>query len=275
MDQKTPLPDTFYKEIASYYDDDARDFERRYNENPVLKKIRNEFRAITRQAAFTRALEIGCGPGLDVCYFAREFPNREFFALDISPNMIRLARQNAESQRIPNIHFAVGSAEDVPDRFPDIQFDLVYVFFGALNTVHDLQVAASCIREYCADQSTVVVTFVNRYYLFEIPLWLAKGRWDKAFERVNARWQGYSDEKKISSRVYSASDVARAFGPFFNITSKRGFSLFYPAWYRSHLLQVLGRFADVLWNVDHFMAKTPFWNTGEYSLYVMRPAEKG
>lgn len=260
----------YYEEVASYYDDDARDFEERYDENPVLQRIRGSFRKITERESFTNALEIGCGPGFDVEYFAATYPDRNLHAIDISPEMIRLARERCEVREIINAHFAVGSVEDISDAFDGKTFDMVYVYFGGLNTVFDLEKAAADIRAVCTDDARLVLTFVNRYYITEVPLWLAKRRFDKAFERIRGKWNGYSDHRKIPSRVLSASDIKSAFGDHFSISQTRGYSLFYPAWYRSHLLSKLGSASETLWKVDRLISNTPFWNIGEYSLYEMR-----
>ncbi|MCH8524253.1 MAG: class I SAM-dependent methyltransferase [Balneolales bacterium] len=261
---------TYYKEVASYYDDDARDFEQRYEVNPVLQRIRGDFRRVTEQHTFSRALEIGCGPGFDVEYFAQTYPDRHIAAIDVSPEMIHLASRKVKEAGLSNTSFAVGSVEQLASAFPDTRFDLVYVYFGGLNTVEDLGLAARHIAEQCTPGATLVLTFVNRYYLTEIPLWLANGRFDKAFERVNNRWRGYSDHRKIPSRPYSSRDIHKAFEPVADITYRRGYSLFFPAWYRSHLLKKLGNSAEKLWNIDAFLSRTPFWNMGEYSLYTMK-----
>lgn len=263
-------PEVYYQQVARYYDDDARDFEQRYQENPVLQRIREDFRRETETGRFSNILEIGCGPGFDVCYYAEKYPDARVHALDVSPEMIDLTRKNAESMGLQNVSYGVGSTEDIATCFGDKQFDLVYVYFGGLNTVFDLAKAARDIEQVCADNAVLVLTFVNRYYLTEIPLWLATGRFDKAFERIRNRWRGYSDHRKIPTRPYSSKDIYTSFGKVFQITRKRGYSILYPAWYRSHLLPRLGGLAEVLWKADRFLAHTPFWNTGEYSLYVMK-----
>lgn len=260
---------TYYDEVADYYNEDAISFEQRYEENPVLQNIRRSFRAITDRHAFNTALEIGCGPGFDVCYFAEKNPDSQVYGIDISPEMVHLARTNVQKATLANTRVETGSVEDLTQLFPQTRFDLVYVFFGGLNTVYDLSMAAANIRAVCSSETRLVLTFVNRYYITEIPLWLAMRRPDKAFERITGRWKGYSDERKLPSNVYSATDIRRAFKPHFTITRTRGYSIFYPAWYRSHLLRKLGSAADTLWKMDRLVSKTPFWNIGEYSLYEM------
>ncbi len=264
----------YYRRVASYYDEDARDFEQRYEENAVLRKIRNDFRRITTEYPFKKALEIGCGPGLDVAWFARNYPDREIDAIDVSPEMIRLAHQKIREYELENTRVAVGSVEDIDHLFPGERYDMVYVFFGGLNTVFDLKKAAEYIRGICADEATLVLTFVNRFYLADVPLWLARGKVSRAFDRLLNRWEGYSAERTIPSRTYTQSDIRRAFSGQFRIIRRKGYCITYPAWYRSHLLPRLPENGEKLWKLDQAINNTPLWNTGEYTLYVMKPIQK-
>lgn len=269
--QKNPDSTQYYRQVAGYYDEDAVDFEQRYHENPVLKRLRSEFRTVAERYSFSKALEIGSGPGFDVTWFASRYPGRTFFALDISPRMIELSRKNTRELGLDNVHHAVGSVENIPEVYPDRRFDMIYVFFGALNTVFDLDRAARLLKQISSPDAVLVLTVVNRYYLTEIPLWLVKGKLRKAFERVRGNWSGYSDLKQIPSRCLSGRDMTKTFGKEFSIIDRRGFCIFYPAWYRAHLLQKLGGKAEWLWKADRLVNRTPLWNMGEYSLYVMRP----
>lgn len=71
-------------------------------------------------------LEIGCGVGRMTKFFAERF--RQVDALDISPTMIRKAREALDGA--PNITFHVGSGVDLKE-FPDATFDYVvsYIVF--------------------------------------------------------------------------------------------------------------------------------------------------
>lgn len=75
-----------------------------------------------------RVLEIGCGTG----EFSRRLAGRaeEVLALDLSPQMIRLARERSELY--PNIAFVEGDV--MARRFPDNHFDCV----ATLTTLHHL-----------------------------------------------------------------------------------------------------------------------------------------
>ena len=47
-------------------------------------------------------LEIGCGPGFDVAWFAGRFPDREITGIDISQNMVNLAQKRISSLGLSN-----------------------------------------------------------------------------------------------------------------------------------------------------------------------------
>lgn len=258
----------YYKRVADYFDKDAGDFDRRYELNPVLKTLRSEFRKTTEQYSFHSALEIGCGTGIDLCYFGIKYPDRKFYGIDISPEMVRFARDKIRSNHLQNTSVDTGNVEDVQELFPDQRFDMAYVYFGALNTVHDLEEAAINLSNLMKPGGKMVLTVVNRYYLLDLPLFLLRGDVKRSLERVTNRWQGYSSAKSLGSRCYSSRDMQRAFSSHFRLIGKRGYCIVYPAWYRDGLLKRLGKWGEWCWKIDVLINKTVFWNTGEYSLYV-------
>ncbi len=266
--------DAYYRRVAAYYDQDARDFLERYEQNYVLQRIRQDFRAITEQYAFASMLEIGCGPGVDLVYFAQKYPRVDIAGIDVSPEMVRLARQILERHGQDRVLVEVGTPEDVPALFPGRKFDLIYCYFGALNTVKDLKQTAGLLRRLVTPQGTLVLTFVNRWYGFDILFYLLKLDVKRAFSRVTNRWSGYSPAKRLDSTCRSARDIHRFFRPEFRIVQRKGYSIVFPAWYRNHRLQPDSRMADVLWRVDTWLNRTPFWNCGEYSLYVLQPEKR-
>lgn len=266
----------YYKKVADYFDVDASDFEKRYEENPVLKRIRESFRRYTEHYSFQNALEIGCGPGIDLIHHGKKYPSRNFYGIDIAPGMVEIARQKIHQHQLSNVKVAAGSVEEINTLFPGQEFDMVYVYFGALNTVYDLKQTAQILRESCTSDATLVLTFVNRHYLMDIPLFLMKGKIKQAFSRLTGRWKGYSPDKSLNSRCFTASDIKKAFSDRFTIESHRGYSILFPAWYRHNHLNRLGeKWGERLWNWDKKINRTPFWNTGEYSLYILKPLNSG
>ena len=150
MDEKN---DNFYEIVSEYYDQDADfGFEERAASNPLLERIRNDFRKITVEYPFSNALEIGCGPGLDIEWFAQQFPDKQFVGIDISEKMIDLAGRRVAKSNLTNATVKVGDERTLKDLRKEGLFDLVYVYFGALNTVKDLSSAAEQIYASLNDQ---------------------------------------------------------------------------------------------------------------------------
>lgn len=95
--------------LADYADKRAYDF--------VLKVI-DEVVKLDKSAEI---LDVGCGPGKWSVLFAKKFDSTT--AIDVSPNMILLARENAGKHNLGNISFHVMDVSKL--NFPDEAYDLV------------------------------------------------------------------------------------------------------------------------------------------------------
>lgn len=262
---------TFYDKVALYYDRESIEFERNYKANPILQRLRADFRAITERYHFDSALEIGCGPGFDLEYFARHHEHTKLRGIDVSPAMIELSRQRLEPYQNQDVNVQVADIEHLDEKLDTERFDLIYCYFGALNTVEDLNYTAEILRRRVNDNSTLVLTFVNKWFLFDI-LWnILRLRWRRSISRLRRVWSGYAPDRPLPSRCHSAREVKQAFGACFKLHYRKGYSIVYPAWFRHRFLPVEGRLGEVLWRIDRFFNRTPFWNLGEYSLYVFKP----
>ena len=270
------VPDPYYQKVAAYYDFDSQNFEERAQQNGVLCRIRSQFREASQPFVKGNVLEIGCGPGLDLVYWARQRPDAMIYGIDISPGMLTRARANCAGEALSNAHAALGSVEDVNSLFPGVRFDCVICYFGALNTARDLRQAAQAIYGAMNPDGVAVLTFVNRWYLFELGWNLARGKWRRATARLQEVWGGYATARTLESRCYSPGDIAQAFGSRFSIEARRGYSILYPAWYRYETwVKRFPIISGALWGIDHALNLTPFWRFGEYALYVLkaRPAK--
>lgn len=257
----------YYKKVGAYYDEDAPQFENRYWANKTLQQIRTSFRRETERYTFENALEIGFGPGVDLIYFAIKYPEREIYGIDISKKMTLHAQKQVDDRQLSNIKIEQGSVEDIDSLFPGIKFDLVYVYFGALNTVEDLSIAAECIKKSLKPTGKLVLTVINKWYWMGMLLPLIKLRYRAAFKRAQKTWGGYSPKRELESKCYSPSGIQKAFKGF-DLVKKRGYSISFPAWYQDSIRKKLGSFAEFLWKFDKLLNKTPFWSAGEYTLFV-------
>jgi SAM-dependent methyltransferase len=158
--------------------------------------------------------------------------------------------------------------ENIQELFPGRQFDLIYVYFGALNTVKDLAVAAGHLDRALAPGGKLVITVINKWYLAGMLLPLLKGKTTIAFQRLRQTWGGYSTSRHLDSKCYTPRAIRKAFEGYKAIR-RRGYSIVFPAWYQDGLRKKLGSLAKLLWKTDGLLNFTPFWSKGEYTLFVL------
>jgi ubiquinone/menaquinone biosynthesis C-methylase UbiE len=263
-----PPNESYYSEVATYYDEDADlGFESRAGGNRSLERIRDDFRRITIRYPFEKALEIGCGPGFDVHWFAMNFPERQFTAVDISARMVELAQAKLDKDNLVNASVVQSDERKLTELFGEGNFDLVYVYFGALNTVENLDSAATEIKRLLKPGGVAVLTFVNKWYLRELMVQMARFRFKTAFARLGKVWGGYSVSRHLPSHCYTPRRIRKAFNGF-TLLERKGYSIFHPAWYNDHKIRNNPAKADRLWNLDQRLQNTPLWAAGEYLLFV-------
>ena len=259
----------YYQQIETYYNSDAEDFDARYWKNPVLQRIRQDFREEVKRFPFAHMLEIGYGTGLDLIHFAKTHPQSKVSGIDISGEMQKIASIKKQKEKLENLRVEKGRVEDLDDIFPGEKFDMIYVFFGALNTVDDLEKTAKVLRRYTAPGGVLVLSFVNKYYIGGMIIELLKLRFRGAFSRLGKVWGGYSPSVFLPSKCYTPGEVKAAFSGF-RLLKTKGYSIVHPAWYYHRLNRLLRRVHRYMWKLDVFLSKTPFWKLGEYTLYVFQ-----
>lgn len=80
--------------------------------------------AIAELGAGERVLDLGSGGGIDCFLAARQVGETgEVWGLDMTPDMVALARHNAGEVGLGNVHFRLGEIEDIP--FGDNSFDVI------------------------------------------------------------------------------------------------------------------------------------------------------
>jgi|TARA_B110000444_G_scaffold240328_1_gene255577 ubiquinone/menaquinone biosynthesis C-methylase UbiE len=256
----------YYNQIGDYYDKDAVDFEHRYWKNDTLQRIRQSFREHVRQYKFTRVLEIGFGPGFDLVHFAQTFPEASIRGLDISAEMVRITNEKILDFNLSNAISKQGSVEDIESQFPGERYDMIYVFFGALNTVDDLSNSMAELERLLLPGGNLVLTFVNKWYVGGILIELLKGRFRSAFDRLKKVWGGYSSSKFLASKCYSSKEVKLS--TTLKCKEQRGYSIFFPAWYYGGIHRRLpNKIRLFLWFIDSKISRTKLGTLGEYMLY--------
>jgi SAM-dependent methyltransferase len=255
------------RKTSAYYDAFAALAEERYASNHVLVRVREAFRRAVEPHPAASVLDLGCGPGTDLAWFADRYPRRRYAGIDVSPRMVELARERLADRAV---RVARGCTEDIPQVFPGEQFDLIYSFFGPLNTEPDLDRAAQVLAQAVAPGGILVLTFVSRMYVVDTAMHLLRGRPGQAVARLTNRWRGYTPHKPIDASLYRPRQIEARFAPCFDVERREGFSILYPAWYRADRFRPDGRLLRALWITDRMLNRTPLWSTGEHVLYVLR-----
>ncbi len=259
----------FYAQVGKYYDDEANEFDDRYWKNPVLQQIRQAFREEVKRHAYSNMLEIGCGTGLDLTHFASIHPSIEIHGIDISPNMTDVAKWKIQKSKLKFVDAHHAGVEDLPTLFPDKKFDLIYVFFGALNTVENFKINADILCNMLSKDGTMILSFVNKWYVGGMIIEALRFRIGRALARIKPQWGGYSPTKYLPSQCYSPRMVKKAFSSMI-LENRAGFSIIHPAWYFTRINQKIGRMTRLLWKVDQKMNKTFMWRFGEYTLFTFK-----
>jgi len=266
------MKNRFYSEVGKYYDEEAADYDSRYWKNPVIQQIRQSFREEVKRYPFKTMLEVGCGTGLDLVHFGITHPETEVRGIDISAEMIRVSKDKIRENQLTNVMAFPVTLEECQALFQDQQFDLIYVFFGALNTSEDLSANADILRKLLAPGGKMVLTFVNKWYLGGIFLDSILLRFGRAISRLKPVWSGYSMMKYLPSRCYTPIEIRKAFKGF-HVIKHQGYSILHPAWYFTRINRKLGRLRKILWKIDKWLTRTPLWRFGEYTLFTLEKTD--
>jgi len=257
-------------DVGRYFDEEADSYIERYRKNPILNRMRRRFRKVTERYPFSFLLDLGCGPGMDLLYFGKKYPDRFLCGVDLSPKMVQIARENLKKEGLSHIPVVLGSVETLSSLFPSGSFDMIIVYFGALNTMKDLSPVVKELKEVSVKGGYLVCTFINRFYIQEAVYSLIRGRGRRGFSRWVRPWRGYSLARYLPTYPRSPREIELSFTPYFKVVYREGFSILFPPWYRPWLYRLYGPFRELLWLGDLVLSQTPLFGFGEYLLYVFQ-----
>jgi ubiquinone/menaquinone biosynthesis C-methylase UbiE len=104
-----------------------------------------------RLAAGMRVLDVGCGRGRIMNHLAALYPNSQFTGMDLSPEAIAFARDEAMGKRLQNIEFVTADLSDFDTTAPDAAFDLITTFDAVHDQARPLNVLKGIHRALRAD----------------------------------------------------------------------------------------------------------------------------
>lgn len=80
-----------------------------------------------------RVLDVGCGSGRIMIRLAELYPRSRFEGLDLSPEAVRRAQNEASGKKLQNVEFSVRDVTDFDQTAPAAAYDLVTTF----DAIHD------------------------------------------------------------------------------------------------------------------------------------------
>ena len=254
------------------FDGVASTYDRSNAVNPLLRAMRDRTRAALQQAAGPkgRVLDLGCGPGTDVVYFAAR--GYDVTAVDWSPAMVQEAHQMIRAAGLGEAARVEQLGIDDLDRLDADPFDAAYSSFGPLNCVTDLSQAARAIAARLRPGGVLVASIIGRVCPWEIALYLSRRDWRRATLRfahtpVPVPLEG----RTVWMRYWTPAEVARAFaGAGFRSRALRSLGLVTPPPYLQAFADRHPRLVDRLQQVEDAVGAWPLLRSwGDHFLIVM------
>ena len=272
------------RETQFAFDGVAATYDQSNAANVLLCAMRERTRAALERLmpSGSRLLDLGCGPGTDVVYFAKK--GFRVTAIDSSAAMVdqairslRAAGLEGNDGQAAVQHLAI---EDVGrgGAFETDWFDAAYSSFGPLNCVPDLFAAARAIAGRVRDGGALIASVIGRICPWEWAVFAARRDFGRAAirfsrERVPVPLQG----RTVWTQYYTPVEFARTFTRAgFQLLSCRALGLFTPPPYLDEFAGRHPRLMTALQRVEDLAGGWPGMRScGDHFLIVMRRAQRG
>ena len=161
-----------------------------------------------------RVLDIGCGTGEDALHLAQL--GAQVLALDISPEMVRVARGKGVNARVLPIEGIHALA---------VAFDLVLSNFGGFNCVQDMSALHKTLAQLVRPEGHLAVCLMGRFCLWESAHYALRGR----FKKAARRWRGETlTSAGLRVSYPTLKQVRQALSPSFNLVADVGIGVSVP-----------------------------------------------
>lgn len=209
---------------AHAFDIIAASYDRLWTDSPVGRLQREAF---WRHAGgylknARNVLDIGCGTGEDAARLTRA--GIQVTAIDISPEMVAVARKRAVDARVLQIE----RLNVLNESFESASFDVAISNFGALNCVERLEGIREPLAKLVAPGGYAILCALGRFCFWETAWFLLSGDLRKA----RRRWGG---EALTSSGVkvfyHSVRKFRRSLYPEFRLLKHTGIGICIPPSY--------------------------------------------
>ncbi|MBS1634754.1 MAG: methyltransferase domain-containing protein [Bacteroidetes bacterium] len=217
-------------------------------------------------------LELNCGTGEDAVYIAEK--GIEVTATDISPEMIRVAKQKDSKQQVK---FIVSSIQELTSK-TDIN-NLGYVFsdFGGLNCLNpeEFRSLAANARRWLNADGYFIAVIMGRKCWWERFFFSWRGEKTKAARRTSQTGvDTVINEQKFLTWYYSPKEVESIFQDHFHTVTIKPIGLFIPPSYLEDWIKKYPVFGNVLILFEKCMGGIgAFANYADHYIIVMQKKE--
>ncbi len=269
-----------YSAVTSAFNRLAPAYDDRYGNraNPLMDWLRAESLRVLRQILPPggRVLEVGCGTGEETLALARS--GYRVLALDVSPEMVRRARQKAAAAGLTGrAEFLALPAGRLAALRPGFPFDGAYAGLGTLNCEPDLESLGFALGRLLRPGAAFVASVINRRCLFEAFWLLAHGRFKGAFTGRGSGWTAASlpsageSPAAVPMRPLSAASLGRALGPAFRPEAWLALPLLLPPAYLAGLFCRHRALFKGLLGLERALRGRPPWRDwGDHTLVILR-----
>jgi len=147
--EREAQPNTVQREYVHGYSE--RELTRLYDQANTLAQL---FHHDTVYPPGSEVLEVGCGVGAQTVHLARNSPDAQITAIDISETALATARVLLEHAGLRNVRLLKADLFALP--FPSDRFDHIFVCF-VLEHLHDPLAALACLKRVLKPGGSITV----------------------------------------------------------------------------------------------------------------------
>ena len=253
------------------FDSVAAEYDGPTGNNALIQRMRTQlWHTVTASLpAGARLLDLGCGTGIDVVYFASR--GYSIVATDWSPHMVERTRSRVVEAGLEHrVRAQVLGVQEIAQLRGE-RFDGIYSNLGPFNCVPDLDEAARSCAALLEPGGRLIASVIGRICPWEVVYYALQGKWERARVRSTPAVVPVPlNQHVVWTRYFTPREFFRPFASAFELTSYRGLSLFVPPPYLIRIyerFQALGAVAG--WLDDHIGALPLLRNAGDHFLMVM------
>jgi ubiquinone/menaquinone biosynthesis C-methylase UbiE len=258
------------------FDAAAPVYDNEYEELPGIIRLRK----ITSQTFLTyfspgdSLLELNCGTGTDALTLAGH--GVKVLATDLSPLMIREAQKKIAASGAEDRVTTKVLAFDELGTLHGCSFDGAYSNLGGLNCTNDLSSIAASLASLIKPRGYFIAAIMPSFCLWETCASLARLKWRQALRRRNPQGSVASlHGGRVHTFYHNPRRVVQIFSPYFTIIELMALNVVTPPPNFTNAYRSLGRFINILENVDDMIARLPLVSSisDHYMIVLKRRTE--